>query len=102
MSISPLCGHSPYVLLTGKSQIAGHNQSPVGSIASTSTRPYLITAPFLVSMRPLLTGLTIVLFVVLVLTIQSDQRVEEQMPDRVRLMTLLCSMRLLFWRVGMM
>ena len=102
MSISPLCGHAPYVLFTGKSQMAGHSQSPAGSLASTSTRPYLITAPSLVSMRPLLAGLTIVLLVVLVLVTQSDQSMEEQVPVWVRLMTLSCSMRLLFWRVGLM
>src|SRR5437764_1177091 len=102
MSISPLCGHWPYEELTGKSQIAGHSQSPAGNLAVTSTRPYLITAPFLVSMRPLLTGLTIVLLVVLVLTTQSDQRLEEQVPVWVRFMTLLCSMRRLSCRVGLM
>ena len=102
MSISPLCGHSPYVLLAGKSQMAGHSQSPAGSLASTSTRPYLMAAPLLVSIRPDLTGLTIVLLVVLVLVTQSDHRVEEQVPAWVRLMTLLCSMRFLSWRVGFM
>jgi hypothetical protein len=58
MSISPLAGHSPYVDFSGiipldwirfeyqrtrgDSQIAGQIQSPCGSFAVTSTRPYLI------------------------------------------------------------
>ena len=31
----------PYACCSGRSQMAGHNQSPLGNFASTSTRPYL-------------------------------------------------------------
>ena len=37
MSISPLAGHGPGALTTGSIQIAGQSQSPLGTLASTST-----------------------------------------------------------------
>jgi len=41
ISISPDAGHYPNSLFFGRSQIAGHNQSPTGSLALISTVPYL-------------------------------------------------------------
>lgn len=57
MSISPLAGHGPYVLFTGSIQIAGHSQSPRGSRARTSTRPYWIDVLLIVVRRADCTGL---------------------------------------------
>jgi len=57
--------------MVDKLTIAGHNQSPTGSFAMTSTRPNLIEAPSLVLMRPDLTGLMIVPLVVFVVATQS-------------------------------
>ena len=57
ISISPLLGHFPYVSLTGNMKILGHNQSPVGNLAFTSTFPYLILTVFLVINRADMTGL---------------------------------------------
>ena len=55
-SISPLSGHAPYVLSLGSIQIAGHSQSPRGSLARTSTLPYAIVVEFMVLIRADMTG----------------------------------------------
>lgn len=81
MSISPDLGQLPYVLFTGNIQIAGHSQSPAGSVAVTSTRPNLMVAPFLVLMRPDRTGWIIVPLVVLVDVTQLCQVFDEQIPS---------------------
>lgn len=85
ISISPDLGQLPYTLSTGNIQIAGHNQSPAGSFASTSMRPNLIFAPIFVLILPDLTGLIIDPFVELVTAIQSVHLSEVQIPCWVRL-----------------
>ena len=57
MSISPDAGQGPYVSSTGSIQIEGHNQSPWGSFATTSTLPYWMLWLCFVEMRALMTGL---------------------------------------------
>lgn len=69
----------PYVSLTGNIQIAGQSQSPAGSFAVTSIRPYLIEDDFLVLRRADLTGLIMVPLVVFVTATQSDQVLEVQL-----------------------
>lgn len=77
---------------TGNIQIAGQSQSPSGILAVTSTRPYLMVAPFLVLIRPDRTGGTMEPVVKLVAATQFLRTVEEQVPSAVRLTTLLASM----------
>src|SRR3569833_119384 len=104
MSISPDAGHGPYVSCTGIIQMAGQSQSPCGSLAVTSTRPYLIVAaPFLVVIRPDLVGGTILLFpvVVLVAATQSLNFLDVQVPSLSRSMTVFFSMRAASWSVGL-
>jgi len=74
----PDAGQIPYVSLTGNIQMAGHSQSPAGSFAVTSMRPYLIENDFLVLRRADLTGLMMLPFVVFVTATQSDQVLEVQ------------------------
>src|ERR1700761_7245268 len=102
MSISPEAGQSPYLDSTGSIQIAGHSQSPSGNLASTSIRPYLITAPFFVLIRPDLTGLTIVPLVVLVLVTQFCQADEVQIPPTRKSTVLFVSISFGSCRVGLM
>jgi hypothetical protein len=82
--------------------MAGQSQSPDGSFAVTSTRPYLIRAPALVLMRADLTGGTIVPFVVFVAAMQSVNLWEVQVWDLVR--SIMASWIISFssWRVGLM
>ena len=100
MSISPERGHSPYVSLTGSIQTAGHNQSPTGSFAVTSTRPYLILAPAFVLMRADLTGLTIVPLVVLVVATQLMNWFDVHVLSLSRLIVVFLLMRLGFCSDG--
>jgi len=74
----PDAGQMPYVSLTGNIHIAGQSQSPAGSLAVTSMRPYLIDDDFLVLRRADFTGLMMVPFVVFVTATQSDQVLEVQ------------------------
>ena len=91
MSISPDSGHGPYVSLTGIIHMAGQSQSPEGSVAVTSTRPYVMVAPFLEFIRPDLTGFTMVWLVTLVTATQLKDVSEEQIPCEVKFMTLFVS-----------
>src|ERR1700744_3605450 len=101
MSISPDRGQTPYVLLTGSIQMAGHSQSPRGSLAVTSTRPYLMWRPGLVVTRADLTGGTMDPLAVLVTATQSDQACDAHPPLSRRLMMLpLVAIRLGSCRVG--
>ena len=79
--------------------MAGQSQSPVGSVAMTSTRPYLIVAPFFVLMRPDLTGGMIVPLVVFVTALHSKKVVPVQLLSRFRVWFWVMS--LLSWRVGL-
>src|ERR1700761_7425516 len=104
MSISPERGHGPYVELTGSIQMPGQSQSPRGSLAVTSTRPYLIFVLKRVETRADLTGGTMVPLLRFVMAAQSAQRVEEHvvLVELSRLMMLpLVSRRVLSWRVGL-
>ena len=102
MSISPDCGHGPYLALTGNIQMPGQSQSPAGRLAVTSTRPYLIVAPALVLIRPDLTGLTIVPLVTFVTTTQLVYTSDEQLLSCNRSIMLFFSIKLASWREGLM
>src|SRR6478735_6672026 len=104
MSISPERGQEPYLLAFGSIQIAGQSQSPSGSLAVTSTRPYLMLAPFLVLMRPDLAGGITVSFppVKLVAATQLDQTLEVQVPSLRRLITLFFCINFESCRVALM
>jgi hypothetical protein len=56
-SISPLLGQPPYASSSESIQIAGQSQSPRGSLARTSTLPYLSFALWRVVRRADVTGL---------------------------------------------
>jgi len=58
ISIYPLAGHELYSLYLGSIQIAGHSQSPFGSLALIYTLPYVNANESTVVSFPLITGLT--------------------------------------------
>lgn len=72
--------------------MAGHNQSPAGSLASTSMRPYLMALVLALNLADL-TGLTMVPLVVLVEETQFAHVSEEHSPFSNRSMTESLSMR---------
>ena len=71
MSISPLSGQIPYTESSGIIQIAGQSQSPFGTLATTSTRPYVIDFAPCVVRRADLTGLIIAWVLMLEVLLQS-------------------------------
>lgn len=82
--------------------MAGQSQSPAGSFALTSTRPYLILAPFFVLIRPDLTGLMMVPLVTLVPATQFERTVDVHIPLAVRLLTLSSVISFSSCKVGLM
>ena len=83
--------------------MAGHNQSPAGIFATTSTRPYLIPACPLVLIRPDLTGFIIVWLVAFVASQQLYHRSDVQEPSAVKFKSsYLALSKLSSWSVGAM